>query len=205
MTPTIVQNSVASIVVYLELSATGLPATGLTSADLTAALKKEGGAFSAFTLTGSNFTELSGGFYEIDFAAANTDVLGSLYLSIAGATIKTALVVARIVTTAETSAVISSTFTPTISNVFGYVYDSAGHPKANASISARLLSSPTMIHPVDQGIVLSADLITTATDEYGFFTLGLIVGTQVEVIIPAAGYRRTIRVPGTNTNLFDIP
>lgn len=204
-TPLLIQDTATSVVVYLELASTGLEATGLTFADVTAGLKKEGGAFVTHTLDGTNFTELADGFYEVDLAAADTDTLGSLYISFTGTDIKNALVVARVAASASAVPQPSPGYTPTITSLFGYVYDVTGAVKEDVAVVARIVSMPTLIHPVDQGIVIGADIVRVLSDDTGFFTLSLIAGTTVEIIIPAANYRRTVLVPSTNTNLFDIP
>lgn len=203
-TPLLLQNTPSSVVVYLELS-TGLPATGLLFSDVTAGLKKEGGSFLPFVLTALNWTDLGGGFYEVAVTAANTDTLGSLYFNFSGATIKPALLACRVAVAVAAPPVPPPAFTPPTTTIFGYIYDQVGAPKSGVIVSARIITLPTIIHPLSEGILISEGFITATTDSIGFFTLDLLTGTQVEFIIPDANYRRVVAVPATTANLFDIP
>lgn len=204
-TPLLLKDTATSVVVYLESSATGLGATGLTYADVTAGLKKEGGSFAVLPLDAANFVELSDGFYEVALKATDTDVLGSLYVSFVGPTIKNALVVARVANAAAAVPQPSPGYTPAISTLFGYIYSLTGEVMPDVSVVARIVSMPTLMHPVDQGIVIGADIVRVLSDAVGFFSLSLVAGATVEILIPAVNYRRTILVPATNTNLFDMP
>lgn len=203
-TPLLLQNTPSSVVVYLELQ-TGVPATALTFADVTAGLKKEGGAFVAFTLTALNFTSMGSGFYEVALVAADVNTLGSLYLSFTGATIKTSLVAARVAVSASVSPVPPASYVPPLTTIFGYIYGQSGAPKSNVTVMFRTTSKPTIIHPLDQGILITEEFLTTVTDSTGFFSQDLLTSAQVEVQIPDSNYRRVITVPATTANLFDIP
>lgn len=203
-TPLLIQNAATSVIVYLELG-TGGPATGLLFSDVTAGIKKNGaGSFSAFTLTALNFTELGNGFYEIDLASGDTNALGLLYLSFTGADIKPSLLAGYVTTATTAPPLPSPAFTPPITAIFGYIYNSAGEPVEGVSVVARVTQQPTIIHPTTDGILISSDFLTTATDETGFFTISLLTGATVEFIITDANYRRTVVIPGSTTNLFDI-
>lgn len=204
-TPLLVQNASAMVVVYLELL-NGSPATGLAYTAVTAGLKKSNvGSFSAFTLSSGNFADLGNGFYGITLAGGDTNVLGSLYLSVVGGTIKSTLLSAFVAVAQTVPPAPGPGFTPPITAIYGYIYDSAGVPVSGASVTARIVSQPTIVHPSTDGILIGADFISTTTDGTGFFTLSLITGTSAEFIIADANYRRTITVPGSTANLFDIP
>ena len=203
MTPILIQNSAGSVIVYVE-DLTGSPATGLADTDVTADIKKAGaGSFSSHTLSPTNWTELSGGFYEVDLASTDTDVLGDLYLRVQGATIRTALVVSYIVASAPVNP--PSVTPPSAVAIFGYVYDPDSQPVAGVTVSARILGSPTVLHPGTEGLAITQDLVTVETDSDGFFSISLISGVSVDLTISAARYRRTFIVPSISTNLFDIP
>jgi hypothetical protein len=202
-TPLLIQSAASSIVVYLELS-TFLPAESLTYADVTAGLKKEGGVFASFTLTAGNFTNLGDGFYEIDLTAGNTDTLGSLYLNVSGATIRTSLTVARVALAAAAVPTPSAGYVPTTTTLFGYIYGQTGAASEGATVYARTVAKPTVLHPVDQGILITDAFVTTVTDSTGFFSMDLLTGAQVEVVIADANYRRVITVPASSSNLFDL-
>lgn len=204
-TTLIIQNAATSVVVYLELQAGG-PATGLTSAAVTAGIKKNGAAsFSAFSLTGANFTDIGNGFYEVDLATGDTNTLGLLYLSFTGATIKPALFVGYVAVAAAAPPIPSPAFSPPVTAIFGYVYDSGGAPMEDVRVVARVVQQPTIIHPTTDGILIGSDFLTAETDSTGFFTISLLTGASVEFIITDANYRRVVTIPGSTTNLFDIP
>lgn len=203
-TPLLLQNTPSSVVTYLELQ-TGLPATGLLFSDVTVGLKKEGGPFLAFPLNGLNFTDLGSGFYEIAVTATDVDTLGSLYFSFTGATIKTNLLVANVTVSTSAPPVPPAPFTPQTTTIFGYIYGQTGAPSINISVLARTITKPAILHPADEGILITEAFITTSTDSSGFFTLDLLTGTQVEILIADANYRRVLTVPASSSNLFDIP
>ena len=204
MTPILIQNNAGSVTIFLEDAVTGSPATGLIFSDVTADLRKEGApAFVGHALTTLNFTEISGGFYDIDLVAADTDTLGNLYLRVQGASIKTAVAISFVAAEAPVNP--PSVTPPTTVAIFGFVYGPDAAPLAGANVSATILGSPTVLFPGDEGIAISQGLVTEKTDSFGFFTLSLIVGTNVDIFIPSSNFRRTIVVPGTSANLFDIP
>jgi len=204
-TPLLIQSTATSVVIYLEL-ANGSAATSLTYADVTAGIKKSSASvFTSFALTGLNFTNLGYGFYLVALSTTDTNTLGSLYLSFTGATIKATLLAAYVAVATSAPPAPSPGFTPPITAIYGYVYSSSGQPLANVSVVARVVSQPTIVHPTTDGILIGSDFLTTTTDDTGFFTLSFITGTSVEFIIADANYRRTITVPGSTVNLFDIP
>jgi hypothetical protein len=204
-TPLLIQNTATSVVVYLE-QPSGSPATGLTFSDVTAGIKKSGaGTFSVFTLTALNFTDIGGGFYNVALAAGDTNTLGSLYMSFTGTAIKPALLAAFVAVAATAPPLPVPPFTPPITAIYGYVFDAQGAPVDGASVIAHIIAQPTILHPTTDGIVIGSDFVSTQTDATGFFTISLITGTSVEFVISDANYRRTITVPGSTMNLFDIP
>ena len=201
--PIFVQDSVGSLIVYLELTADGSPATGLTFASVTADLRKEGGAFAAMTLDGTNFTETGAGFYELDLAVGDTDTLGNLHVRVQGATIRTTLLSAFISEIVPTSP--TTTPAPPRTTIFGFIKDADGSAVVNATVSVKILSTPYINNAGDDGILIADGLLIAKTDASGFFTISLITGSIVEFFISSANYRKTITVPVVSTNLFDIP
>jgi len=164
------------------------------------------GAEGPTTFTGGddgNFREIASGTYAIALDATETDTEGSLDVRVSGALIRTTLITAWVATSAPDNPI--ATNPPPMSSVFGFIYASDGDPVQGAAVSARILSQPTVLHPQEEGMALTTELVTTKTDATGFFNLPLVAGAQVDVFISAAGYRRTVTVPTTPTNLFDIP
>lgn len=83
----------------------------------------------------------------------------------------------------------------------GYIYDITGTPVNGASVSFCVLRLPT-IDENDQGILHQPFI--TMTNEDGYFSISLLDNTLVDVKIPSINYRRTLLVPETNSNLFDV-
>jgi hypothetical protein len=202
--PILIVDTVGSITLYLELSSDGSPATGLTFADITADLRKAGApAFVSKTLTALNFTELGAGFYELDLSATDTDTLGNMYVRIIGATVDTVLESVFIADETPTSVVTVQSIPST--SLFGFVYRPNGDPLPGVTVSARVLSMPTVLHPDEEALLIGTELTTVSTDSDGFFTISLVTGSEVDLFIPAANYRRTLQVPSSSQNLFSIP
>jgi hypothetical protein len=204
-TPLLVQNAATVVVIYLE-QPDGTPATAVAYTDVTAGIKKNGaGSFTSFAVTNVNFASLGGGFYSLALTSGNTDTLGSLYMNFSGSAFKPSLLAAFVAVATTAPPAPSPGFTPPITAIYGYVYNSAGVPMAGTSVVARVVSQPTIVHPTTDGILIGSDFLSVTTDSTGFFTVSLITGTSVEFIIADANYRRTITVPGSTANLFDIP
>lgn len=158
------------------------------------------------TFTGGvdgNFREFSDGFYELDLSAVDTNTSGSLYVRWAGPTLRTGLIAAFVAEVAPTNPV--ATQPPPLSGLFGFIYDASGNPVQSAAISVRVLGQPTVLHPATEGLVLSSGLVTALSDADGFFTITAVAGAQVDVFIPAANYRRTLTIPSSPINVFDVP
>ncbi len=157
------------------------------------------------TFTGGldgNLREFSLGYYEIDLDATETDTEGSLDIRITGVTIRTQLITAFVATVAPANPI--ATQPPPLTSLFGFLFNADGSPRQDAAVSARILAQPTVLHPQTEGMVLGSGLVTVLTDADGFFSISLVSGAQVDVFIPAANYRRTLTVPSSPTNLFDI-
>lgn len=198
--PFFVKDSPSSFVVYLEL-ASGGPALGRTDADVAASLKKEGGVFNAFALDNTNFVELSGGMYQVSLEGTDTDVEGNLYLSITGSGLKPSLHSGFVFESIPTAPVPVPSLPKTA--LWGYVISPSGTAIAGASVSARVLASPSI--SASGPSVLGTALVSAKTDASGFFSIELVTGSTVDLFIPASNYRRTLLVPSSTSNLFDIP
>lgn len=198
----IVQNSPATLLAYIQQT-DNTAATGLTFADVTASLKKDTNPFAVFTLTGVNFVEVGNGYYNLGLLAADTDTLGNLYLSLVGTGLVTTMVSAFVAVTVPAPTPTVAT-PPATTALFGFIYDASASPVANASVSATVLSNPTVLF-TPEGMAAETELVIVTTDSDGFFTITLLEGADVDIFIPAANYRRTLNVPAADTNLFSIP
>lgn len=200
----LIKDTSNDLVVFLE-SLDSTPATGLSLGDVQIDAKKSSDAgFHALSLDPGDFAELDAGFYRVSIPASLTDTLGLLYVRITGASIKTYL---DGLTVMEEPTVIPPSPGPTIpiTLIYGYIRGADGAPAPNASVSARTLSQPTVLHPGLDGLVLSSSLVTTKTDSSGYFILNLVAGATVDFFIPEANYRRTFKVPYSSCDVFDIP
>lgn len=192
-TATQIADSINALDSEIEATASGTGADSLSSAEGPAALS--GGA-------DGTWTDVGLGFYNLTLSTDDTDTLGTLYLRLSGPSVRPQVEQYTVATA------VSSSPTPTVSvtttSIFGYLLKADGTAYEGASVAARVLSSPTILHPGTEGLLLEQSLVTTSTDSDGFFTISLIAGSTVEVFIPAGNYKRTIVVPSASTNLFDI-
>ena len=85
--------------------------------------------------------------------------------------------------------------------LYGFLLDVAGNAIQNSVVSARLLGTPALTG----SSAVSDSIVSAKTDTSGYFELVVAQGMTVDVIIPDAGYRRTIVVPSTTlAKLFEI-
>lgn len=199
----LLQNQAGNVSVYVETTA-GVAATGLLFSDVTVTISKDGGTYAALNpvLDGTSWTEVSGGWYDITLSATDTDTLGTLYVRVEGAGLKTSLTPALISVAASAP---TATLTVATTLMFGYVLNVDGSAASGAAVSARILAVPSVGISGTEGYVQSEGLVTAKTDSSGFFTMELLTGAQVDFFIPAANYRRTFQVPTSSTNVFDLP
>lgn len=203
MSALLIQDAVGSIHVFLEAT-DGTAATGLTTSDIQVDLKKAGeSSFTNKVLSGADLADLGSGFYEIDLSATDTDTLGTLAIRVTGATIKSMVVTAQVVTSTPESPTPEQSVN--VTTIFGYLKNADGTPLVGASVAAKVLSQPTVLHSGSEGLVLGTELVTSESDSSGYFLMSLVAGSTVDLFIPAANYRRTFLVPATSTNVFDIP
>lgn len=203
--PIFIKDAAATVVVYLEQpGCTAL--TGVVYTDIDVALRKEGGSFTTKVLTVSDWTEVGFGYYELALSASDTDTAGSLLIRVArvaGPTFNTNVVSNTVITYVVPPSPVVIPVPQVI--IYGYLYNVFGSPVANASVQATVLGIPTIMHPGTEGLAVTNELLVETSDSSGYWTLSLIPGSQVEITIPSTGYRRSITVPATSTNLFDIP
>jgi len=199
----LLQSTAATVSVYVELAAGG-PALLLAYTDVSVAIQKAGGTYDPMNpaLAAGTWDEVGDGVYTIDLSANDTDTLGNMYVRVSGATVKTTLSPLFI---AEAAPSPTATLPVVNTLLFGYVLDAQGAPLAGASVSARVLATPSVGYSGTEGYVQGATLVTAKTDGSGFFQISLVTGSQVDFFIPSANYRRTLEVPVDSTNVFDIP
>lgn len=193
----VTQNAAADVVVLFSLAS--VPVTGLTFSNVTAQYMKEGDvSFSAFTLDGTNFTEIGNGVYTIQFTASELDTVGAFTVVVTGATIdqSTTIVTVLAATQATTT---SSVQTCLIS---GHVFNASGKPEVGAAVFASVIGLPSV---EQNAAVVTDERVTVTTNTNGEFFLTLVRLADVEVSIPTANYRRRLVVPNTTSALlFDI-
>ena len=199
----LLQSTASTVSVYLELTAGG-PALLLADTDVTVEIQKFGGSYAAMVpgLAAGTWNDTLLGTYTIDLSAADTGTLGNMYVRVSGAPIKTALFPFLI---SEAAPPPTATLTIPTTLLFGYVVDAQGAPLSGASVSAKVLATPSVGYSGTEGYVQGSSLVTANSDASGFFQIELVTGSQVDLFIPSSNYRRTLTVPVTSQNVFDIP
>lgn len=77
--------------------------------------------------------------------------------------------------------------------VFGYVFDTNGSPKSSSNI---FIHSKTRQH-IDGGYLATQSVISTTTDETGYFELHLPKETTLNIRIPDANIDVDVKIPNT--------
>jgi hypothetical protein len=196
MSKQVTQSVAVDIPIILTLA--NVAVTGLTDADVTAQIRKEGGAFAAKALTGSNFVEVGNGIYDFTLDATDVDTLGSLTIVITGAGIDQSTTIIEVVAASVATSVVSLQ-TCVIS---GHVHDATGQPVPGASVSARVVGLPS----IEQSqAAVTDDLVTAKTNSNGEFFITLVRLADVEIFISASNFRRRLVVPNqASAQLFAI-
>ena len=189
---------------------TGDPRTGIIYSQINCYYKKANQAgFQSKTLSGSNFRECGYGVYEIQFSASDLSTDGSFVYMVESNLSLPNPPLRRFVS--QTYVQDIATITPDviilpIEVIYGNLITLRGDPISGASVSARIVSSPYIIGTSPDIGGIGTDLLATTTNELGFFSLELIQGSVVDIVIPAIKYRRTLTVPSNGSDrLFDIP
>jgi hypothetical protein len=87
----------------------------------------------------------------------------------------------------------------------GNLIDASGSALSGESVSARILSAPTIMGTTPNIGGVGTDMVSTTTDTSGFFALEVLQGAEVDIVIPSINYRRTLTVPSNTTDsLFEI-
>jgi hypothetical protein len=152
--------------------------------------------FDTAQVDGSTFwAEVGSGVYEVEFTATELDTLGSFIYKVTGATIEQYVEVVDVVAATQPT-------TPTSLDtclITGHVFDVAGNPIANATVSAKILAPPSLSGEVGLG----NSRVSVKTDASGEFFLELVRLAYVDITISSMNYRRQLTVPNSaSVNLF---
>lgn len=192
-TATLVAAAINTALATVDAVASGTGADSLSIADT-----------ATFSGGVSYLTELGDGFYEVSFTAVELATTGNLIVKARGTGSDVAVLSAYIAASAPSTSTGSISSPPSTVSLFGWLYDVMGEAVEGASVSFRVLDTPSVVSNCVAGAVLSTETQTTSTDSTGFFSIDLVVGANVDVFIPAANYRRIVTVPSENSNIFDI-
>lgn len=188
----------------------GTPRTGILYTQIDVSYKKSSGSiFSLKVLAPTDFRENGFGVYEILFSAGELNTIGSFLYIVDGNPTLPLPAIRQFIGQAVVQS--SSTYTPgTISlptnMLTGNLIGLSGQPLIGESVSARIMSAPTIIGSTPNIGGIASDIVATQTDSAGFFALEVLQGAVIDITIPAINYRRTLTVPANVTDkLFDIP
>lgn len=149
--------------------------------------------------TAGDLDGLGGGYYRLALDTTDTAVLGNVFIRVEGPSIASLVDVATVAVIVPASPTVLPVVATTV--ITGTIFAPDSTPQDNAVVQARVLTIPAIF----DGVGITTGLTVVRTDDSGYFTLTLITGARVDVSIPSVGYRRTITVPASSTNLFDIP
>lgn len=195
MSQTLIQSVAAEVMVVLTLD--NEPVTGLAHTDVVLQYRKAGASsFTTKTLSADDWDEIGDGVYAIDFTAAELNTLKNLTVKVTGADIDQFVTFCTVVAAASGSTAVSVE-TCILS---GHVFDAAGSPVEDATISVRILGRPSI---EQNAAAITDDMISAKTDANGEFFISLVRLCEVEIFIPVANYRRVVTVPNAaSANLF---
>ena len=191
---------------------TGDPRTGILFNQIDVSFKKYGDpSFSLKVLSGppTDFRENGNGVYEILFSATELAVLGSfLYVVNGNGALPTPDIrqfVGQAYVESSGSYVPGTIALPT-NTLTGNLINLHGGALAGEAVSARIVSAPSIEGASPNIGGVSMDVISTVTDQSGFFALEVLQGAVIDVVIPVINYRRTLTVPSNSSDkLFEIP
>lgn len=189
---------------------TGSPRTGITFNQVDVSFKKSSQAtFQAKVIGSGDFRENGSGVYEVLFSGSELNVIGTFLYIINSNNTLPLPAIRQVIGEAVIQS--SSTYTPgTITldtNILtGNLVDLRSDPMVGESVSARVLEAPAIIGVSPNRGGIGTQIISTKTDQSGFFALEVIRGSIIDVVIPSINYRRTLTVPNNASDrLFDIP
>jgi hypothetical protein len=189
---------------------TGDPRTGITFGQVDVSYKKYGDvSFSLKILAAPDFREIGLGVYEILFASAELNTLGTFIYAINGNGALPLPAIKQFVGTAfveDAAGFTPGTITLPTNILTGNLMGLNGVALSGEAVTAKILSAPNIVGTLPNLGGIGTDMVSTVTDSGGFFALEILQDTVVDVVIPAINFRRTLTVPANSTDsLFDIP
>jgi len=178
--------------VYAGDPVSGAPITGLLFSAVSVSYLYGGATvFVPKTLLASDWTEIGGGYYFLQFKAADLTQLGSLAFVVTNAAIK------PIYHSFDVDpAPIGLLAQPPLCVITGNVVDLAGRSfsdqNQSLAISFRIATVPQQVGGTS---LISSRLITTTTDAYGNFSVALLQGALVFVEVDPLGLKQRFTVP----------
>lgn len=206
-----VQQSVATWLPFVAVDTDdGSPRTGIIFSEVDVSYKKsDQSVFNVKSLTAPDFRENGSGVYEILFTGAELDTLGTFLYVVNGNGSLALPAIRQFVGQANVES--AANYTPgsislSTNILTGNLIDLNGNGLYGESISARVLSAPSVLGANPNLGGVSSGMVSATTDQSGFFALELLQGAVVDIVIPVINYRRTLTVPGNSTDLlFTIP
>lgn len=190
------QGTIVERTVYLTMLGTPIP--GILPNQVTCKYRKEQAAPTLVTKTliSGTWMDLGGGYYVIQFSAAEMDTVGTFFFTLSSTSFDNFLFdefeIEPVV------APLPSPIPPGMCVVTGTVKDVGGHIPVGARISVRPISFP--IRAGDN--IVNSDLVYSYPDSLGNFTLNIMQGATVIVEIERTAIRAQITVPAVPTALL---
>lgn len=168
------------------------PVLGLTYNDFIVSVRKQGATLLPKTLVAADISEIEAGYYSVKLSGTDTSVLGSL--------------LTKIETVEGTfyfeSSIVPNTLiginTPETCIVSGNIVDFLGRIGIGTKIIFTSVSG--LLFAGDSFV--KASTVETVPDAYGNFSIGLLRGVEVVVVIESAGLKYKITVPNQETALL---
>lgn len=187
----------------------GAPRTGVTYSQVQVEYKKYGQtSFTVKALLVTDFQEIGSGVYEILFSAGELDTEGAFMYVVNSTGALPSPALRQYIGQADVQTATSYTpgaITLSTNILTGNLIDLNGYALVGESVSARILSAPTIMGTTPNIGGVGTDMVSVLTDSAGFFALEVLQGSEIDVVIPAINYRRTLTVPSNTTDkLFEL-
>jgi hypothetical protein len=189
------QGLAKDIFIPLYSLGTGLPKSGIVSANIVVKFVKSNGiSFTTKVITTGlygNFAEIGDGLYKLGFEAEETDVLGNLGISIVDSSIYGDVEPKLIIAEVKPSQVLAKQGPPTC-RVFGDIKRLVGVAAIKPyEVNIQLVALPKFAN----GSLLAVTPERVYSNLDGLFEIDLAIGALVILEIPDTGFRRQFTVP----------